>query len=344
MKKCRLNSKLQRENEQSIHSVATVLCIMIAVWLMVTGCANLESDLTVEPSEASIETSIESTQGNKPATEKCVSIGQEITDRLKAYNAAFVAEDVDLLYNDFWPLDHHTFVPNWDKDREEMRAQMTWFYERGNLYSYNLKSLDRYVYKDVVYDFGAGNSTGEMNGTLFTSYDYYFIRWTKENDGVWRVDKNVGGPRGDTSEVIPTTNEGPLVCFNKNQSDQPAVNSEITDRFNAYINALTTGNINQAYEFWSQDIHFYGTGLNADREGLYEHYRQFFETGQILSSKPTLFYRFVHGNVAYDIGQSDDTIVTDDVQSTKKTNYVIRWEKGHSGVWRITRIMEVFRR
>lgn len=329
----------------SFRGLPWVSAMVIALWFVIIGCSNLENDLTVKSSDAAGATSSDAA-ARRPST-KCISIGQEITDRYKAYNAAFIAEDVDLLYNDFWVADHHEFVPNWDKDREQIRAQMIWFYERGNLYSYDIESVERHVYNNVVYDFGVYDNVGDMNGTQFVINGYYFMRWIKESDGVWRVDKSVGGPRGNTSEVHQTTDAGPVICNNQHQSgnttgNEAAISEKITARYEAYKQALASGNADDAAKFWTQGVHLYGQGLDLDRAALYQHYQQFFTTGSI-ASNTTLRYRFVHGNVVYDIGQADDTETVNGVQSIKKRNYVIRWEKGHDGVWRIHRIMDMFR-
>lgn len=347
MKKCKLNLKSQKNNPQFRCRVSTLSnIVMIAIWLISIGCTNLESDLTVEPSEASMEINSTSTVPmSKPAGKKCVSIDQEITDRFQAYVAAFISEDVDKLYFNFWTQEYHEFTPNFDKNREEIRESMTSFYENGgNLNSYTWQSLERYVYNDVVYDIGIYNNVGDVNGTPFVIDGYYFVRWIKGQDGMWRVHKVVAGPRGNTSEVNPTE-QGILACNNSSEhGSQAAISQNITNRSEAYIKALISGNADKAYKFWTEDFHFYGDGLDVDRHGLYEYYRDFFETGNILSSNLKLHYRFLHGNVVYDLGQSDDTVVVDGVQSVKKNNYIIRWTKGHDGVWRIDRIMDLFRR
>lgn len=200
------------------------------------------------------------------------------------------------------------------------------FYENGGKLSYTWQMLECDVYNDVVYDIGAFDNPGEVNGNSFMLNGYYFMRWVKGQDGVWRVDKNVSGPRGNTTPVDSTA-EGPVACYNKQSNHQG--NEEISDQFNAYTKALSAGNVNQVSEFWTTDIHYYGEGINTDRAGLYQHYSQFFETGNIVSTSATLIARYAHGKVVYDIEQSDETVVINGVQSVKKNNYAIRWEKGY---------------
>lgn len=347
MKKCKPNLKW---NKFSYYGTKLSNIAVIVSLLVIMSCTNLESDLSVEPSDRSTEINSDSTIArNGPTIEKCVSIGQEITDRYLTYSNAFITKDLDLLYNDFWTADHHEFNPNYDKDRDGMFERMTWYYANGGTVdSYDLQSLERYVYNNVVYDFGAADNVNHFNGVEYVINGYYFLRWIKENDGVWRVDKSVSGSRGNTDKVIPTTDEGPVICHNKSkikkhEPGEQAVSQEISDRFAAYREALVQGNVNVLSKFWTSDIHLYGQGLNVNRDGLYDYYRDLFKTGSIASSEIKLHFRFVHDDVAYDIGQSENIEVVNGVQSVKKTNYAIRWQKGHDGVWRINRIMDLLR-
>jgi ketosteroid isomerase-like protein len=348
MKECKPNLKW---NKKLLPYYVTKFSniVMIVSLLIIMSCTNLESDLSVEPSDPGTEVNSDSSVArNIPITEKCVSIGQEITDRNIAYSKAFIAKDLDLLYNNFWTVDHHEFNPNYDKDREGMFERMTWYYANGGTVdSYDLQTLERYVYNNAVYDFGAVDNVNHFNGIEYIINGYYFLRWIKGHDGVWRVDKSVAGSRGNTNKVIPTTDEGPVICHNKNkfknQPGEEAASQEISDRFAAYREALAQGDVNALSKFWTLDIHLYGEGLDVNRDGLYDYYTNLFKTGSIVSSDIKLHARFVHDDVAYDIGQSENIEVINGVQSVKKTNYAIRWQKGRDGVWRINRIMDLLR-
>lgn len=313
---------------------------------MLTVCFSI---VTTVDSAIANEIGAESTEHTKhPVKGKCASIGQEITDRHHAYISAFIDENVDKLYYDFWTPAYYEFTPNFAKDRDGMRQQMTQFYDAGGkLYSYDLQSLDRYVDGDVVYDIGIYDNVGAAgNGMQFVIHGYYFLRWIK-HDGAWRVDMAAAGPRGDILKVIPTIDEGPVACHNKHQfgrnAGEAAIDQEIGNRFEAYSSALASANADSLSEFWTADIHLYGQGLDLDHKGLYEYYSQFFKTGRIVTSDVRPHARFAHDNVAYEIGQSDITVVINDVQTVRKNNYVIRWKKERDGVWRIDRIMDLFR-
>ena len=344
MKKCISNFKWQKFS----HRISMFSGIAaIALWLIVVGCSNLESDLIVEPSVESSETNSSSTvEMNDQLNNKCISTGQEITDKLAAYSAAYVAQDVEKIYS-FMSPDFHQSTPKFDGDRDEQRDYITSYYASGGtLSSFTQKPLERNVYNnDVVYDMGIYNNVGAVNGTQFTIYEYYFMRWVKGQDGTWLLDKAMVGPRGNTSEVNATTNEGPVLCYKNpvSHGHNHVLNKEIESRLESYKNALTSGDADKIAEFCTNDFHFFGNGLNVDRDGLYQYYSQFFQTHSIAFSNTTLYARYVHGNVAYDIGESENIIITNGVQSVRKNHFVIQWEKGQDRVWRMKWFMNLDR-
>jgi ketosteroid isomerase-like protein len=335
MKKCSLGTEWHR----SFFSI-----VMMAMLLIITSCADFENSQSADPSVTSTEISATSTVDlSKIGGGKCASIDEEIKDRYKAFEAAYAAGDVDLLYNDFWSPDYYEYSVAFDKNREEMRQQMISYYANGGTIGATTDQLlERNVYNDVAYDIASFNMDGTFGGSLYALYRYQLTRWIKGADGKWRVDKHVAGPRGNTYEVNPNE-AGEVICYEKQAGANAVVNQDLASRFDAYINALTTGNADEAYKFWTEDFHFYGNGLDTDRDGLYQYYTQFFQTGSIISFNSSLSNRFMHGNIVYDIMLLEATVVKNGVQSIKKSHYVIRWQKGRDGVWRITRLMDMAR-
>ena len=51
------------------------------------------------------------------------------------------------------------------------------------------------VHGDVAYEVGEYDETLEVEGEQQTIQGYYFLRWEKGTDGVWRIDRLVAGPR-----------------------------------------------------------------------------------------------------------------------------------------------------
>lgn len=334
MKKCK-----------SIYIPAFFYLAIITMLLMNAGCSNLESNQSVEPSDASMAIGATSTADlYKSTDEKCTSTSQEINDRWEAYVTSFMNGNVDAMYN-FWISDYLNITDNSDQDRDELYAEMTASFANGTKLNYTWQLLEQNVFDDVAYNIGGFHNDATVNGAHYVNNGYYFTRMTRGHDGLWLIDKNVAGFYDNNSSIDPTA-IGSIVCYDKQAQGNRGnemVNQQITDRFNAYIKALTSSNPDVVSQFWTEDLHYYGGGLDVDRDGLYQYYQQFFQKGSILASSINLKYRYVHGNVVYDIGQSDNTEVVNGVQSIKKHNYVIRWEKGHDRVWRISRFINLNR-
>ena len=316
--------------------------IMIAMLIVSAGCSNLESDQSVEPSDASLKigavTSLE--EMNKSQSSKCASASQEINERYDAYIETFNKGDVDKMYS-FWTPEFHNSTDDSDANRDEMRTHMTTSFANGTKINFTWQLLEQNVFGNVAYNIGAFHNDAILGGAVYTNNGYFFSRMVRGYDGVWLVDKNIGGYFDNKSVVDPNA-KGPIACY-KQTGNNVMTNQQITNQSNAYTKALTSGNTDEVSKFWTEDIHFYGEGLDVDRDGLYQYYRQFFQTGSILASNVSLKYRYVHSNVVYDIGQSEDTVIINGVQSIKKHNYIIRWEKEHDKVWRISRIMNLHR-
>ncbi|UII31480.1 nuclear transport factor 2 family protein [Fulvivirga ulvae] len=352
MKNCRTNLTWSKAGTTLHYHISSFAIIMSTAWLILAGCTGLESNQYIDPVETGTELNSVSTYAERgQVTKKCADIGQEITDRNTAIEAAFAAKDLDLLYNNFWTPTYYEFGPFFDKDRDELLVQMISFYteREGELFSYELESYDRFVHgSNLVYDFGAYDNLGRSSGNDFEIHGYYCIRWVKGSDGLWRIDRTLSGSRGNNTNVNTTIDEGPVACSKK---DKPGCDGhddeayeEIADQLEAYIEALTTGDTDEAYEFYTHDFRNIAPGLEVDRDGLNAYYLQFFETGSIVSLDFSMRDRFIHDDVAYDFGYFEKTTIVNGIQSVEKNNYVLRWEKskhGHHNVWRIDRIFNV---
>ncbi|UII31907.1 nuclear transport factor 2 family protein [Fulvivirga ulvae] len=347
MKTCKTNLTSCKTGAIPITRILPLFSIIMATMLLIlTGCEGLESDLNVDSSKVSTENSsnpMTNLEESRPVSEKCLTIGQEITDRNNVYEAAFIAKDVDLMYNYLWTPTYFQLGHYYDADRDKLLEEITQLFtvREGGLYSLDLESYDRFVHDNVVYDIGAYDNTGVASGVEFAIKGYYLMRWEKGSDGIWRVDRVVAGDREPEVEISRTTDSGPVLCQKKrgNLESKDETSKEITKRQEAYLEALISSNAYNAYKFYTKDFRNVSPGLEVDRDGLDEYYRQLFATGEIVSYNINLYDRFVHGNVVYDMGKSELTTVINGVQSMIRYNYAVRWEKGHDGEWRIDRIL-----
>ncbi len=122
-------------------------------------------------------------------------------------------------------------------------------------------------------------------------------------------------------------------------TDTAAVRQELTDRMAAYKEAIMSGEAEQALGFWTPDGRILGPGQDLSGDELRDFIREFFGTGQVISFDIQAYDQFVHGDVAYEIGEYDQTVEVEGEQRTIQGYYFLRWEKGTDGVWRFDRVV-----
>jgi len=122
-------------------------------------------------------------------------------------------------------------------------------------------------------------------------------------------------------------------------TDAAAVRQELTDRMAALKEALLAGDIEEVLGFWTPDGRALEPGLNLSGDQLREYQRDFFSTARVVSFDVEAYDQFVHGDVAYEVGEYDETVEVEGQQQTVQNHYFIRWEKGTDGVWRIDQLV-----
>ena len=122
-------------------------------------------------------------------------------------------------------------------------------------------------------------------------------------------------------------------------TDAAAVRQELTDRMAALKEALLVNDIEVVLGFWTPDGRALEPGLNLSGDQLREFFRDFFSTGRVVSFDVEAYDQFVHGDVAYEVGQYDETVEVEGQQATVQNHYFMRWEKATDGVWRIDRLV-----
>ncbi len=122
--------------------------------------------------------------------------------------------------------------------------------------------------------------------------------------------------------------------------DEAAVRQELTDRMAAYGNLLVAGDLDAAMAYMTDDARLLEPGIDLSGAAIGEYLREFFSTGATVSFFETETYDyFIHGDVAYEIGEYDETVEAGGEQQVVENYYFIRWEKGADGEWRFDRIV-----
>ncbi len=122
--------------------------------------------------------------------------------------------------------------------------------------------------------------------------------------------------------------------------DEAAVRQELTDRMRAHADLVMAGDVDAAMAYMTDDARLLEPGIDLSGAAIGEFLREFFSTGGSISMfEPEAYDYFVHGDVAYEIGEYDETYVVGGEQQTVENYYFIRWEKGADGEWRFDRIV-----
>ncbi len=130
-----------------------------------------------------------------------------------------------------------------------------------------------------------------------------------------------------------------LVVAGCTATDTAAVRQELTDRMAALKEALLPDDTEEVIGFWTPDGRALEPGLNLSGDQLREFYRDFFSTARVVSLDIEAYDQFVHGDVAYEVGEYDETVEVEGQQQTVRNYYFLRWEKGTDGVWRFDRLV-----
>ena len=122
------------------------------------------------------------------------AVRQELTDRMAAYEEALRSGDVERI-RAFWTADLRVLEPGLDLSGDQAREFMTGFFATGRVISLDLEAYDTFAHGDAAYQVGEYDEILEVGGAQLTVRNYYFLRWEKGADGVWRFDRLVAGPR-----------------------------------------------------------------------------------------------------------------------------------------------------
>ncbi len=122
---------------------------------------------------------------------------------------------------------------------------------------------------------------------------------------------------------------------------QAAAQAAITERISSYLEVLTVvRDAEAARDYYTEDARLLGPGMDLDRSGMIEAIHAVFEAGIEVQFNRRTLEVFLHGDVAYEIAQAEDTFLSPDGSSdTTRNNMFIRWERGDDNNWRFARVL-----
>lgn len=131
-------------------------------------------------------------------------------------------------------------------------------------------------------------------------------------------------PAGDQGEMEP---------------DPEAVESEITEAFDAYSSAALEGEVDEMLQYLTDDARFLEPGMAAGGDELRDIMRGILAEAEITRFEFQRIDLFVHDGAAYEIGTYEEVIEAADGETVVEGNVFVRWEQGEDGRWRIDRVV-----
>lgn len=124
------------------------------------------------------------------------SAKKAIQDRWDAYQNIALAKDVDG-WASYWTSDARIFEPGMDLSGDDLFAFGRDFFESGGeIFSLDVESFEIFVHGDVAYQTGKYDESFQAAGEdRMNVKNYFFARWEKQPDDVWKMSRFMAGPR-----------------------------------------------------------------------------------------------------------------------------------------------------
>ena len=119
------------------------------------------------------------------------------------------------------------------------------------------------------------------------------------------------------------------------------VNKTIMDRMSEYQDVLQSKDITRYSSYWASDARILKPVMDMSGDELVSFVKGFWESGgELPAFHSETFDIFVHGDVAYQIGQYDETFQMPGEGPVEFNHYFFsRWEKQPDGTWMMTRFV-----
>ena len=122
-------------------------------------------------------------------------VAQQLAQRLRTYEQALMGGNA-VQVKAFWTDDSRVLVPGTDLTGSELASFIEDFFAAGgSVQSVEFRTADVFVHGDVAYELGQYEEVGQFAGQEPEHVSSnYFLRWEKQPDGNWRIDRFVSGP------------------------------------------------------------------------------------------------------------------------------------------------------
>ena len=119
------------------------------------------------------------------------------------------------------------------------------------------------------------------------------------------------------------------------------VTQAIADQWAGFRETIQAGDYDGWASYWTSETRILQPGMDLSGTAWFDYVRDSFEGGvQFLTFDVESFDVFVHGDIAYQIGQYDETAELAGGEPAEWHEYLfVRWVRGTDGMWRISRLL-----
>jgi ketosteroid isomerase-like protein len=129
-----------------------------------------------------------------PAEITGVEASQELSPLFQAYNAGMVGGDAEAVIA-LYTSDAVEMVPGDVRTLDDIVVHYTEAIEAGNFLAFDFSPLDAWVQGDAAFILNEVDISYEVEDMGVSTFPYYsFMRLVRE-DGAWKIQRNVAGPR-----------------------------------------------------------------------------------------------------------------------------------------------------
>jgi ketosteroid isomerase-like protein len=131
------------------------------------------------------------------------------------------------------------------------------------------------------------------------------------------------------------------VTLTEQEQSDAEVLKAITERLDAYNGIASSGDMEGWLSYWTPNVRAMEPGMDLSGQDFFDMGKEFFESGgKVSSAEWRTEELFVHGNVAYQIGEIHEAFQYAGEEPGEAHNHIfVRWEKGEDGVWKISRFL-----
>jgi ketosteroid isomerase-like protein len=121
--------------------------------------------------------------------------------------------------------------------------------------------------------------------------------------------------------------------------DPTVVEAELTAAMTGFTNAVKAGDSDGTFAFMTPDVRMVQPGMDLSGDELRDALRALAQTLRVTRFEVRPDERFLHGDVAYELGDYEEVTEVNGARESVEGNYFLRWDKGADGQWRIDRLV-----